>query len=136
MIRSTISQSRKRPRRKRTARNAEQAPVAVISVPVEKGFHFFTGVNEPTGICATSMTNFLDQLKRIDLRSLQFHLERNDFSRWLREVVNDSSLADDFDGLQAVKFSGKEIRRGLLELTQKRYGAIADAQAASIAPIQ
>jgi len=128
MITSTISQSRKGARRKKAAPDADGPSVIRFPVPVEKAFYFFTDVGEPTGICSTSIYDFLEQLKQVDLKSLQFHFARHDFSRWLRDVVQESELADDFDGLHAVELSGEEIRMGLVELAEKRCKELADAQ--------
>lgn len=128
MIRNRISRSRNWPRTKKGAPSTNDASVIQFSVPMEKGFHFFNGFSQPTGVYATSMIDFLDQLKKVDLKSVQFHSDRNDFSRWLREVVNDSSLAGDFDGLHAVELSGEDVRSRLVELTEKRCRELADAQ--------
>lgn len=117
---------------RRTKKNTQDPPVTSLSVPVEKGFHFFTDLNEPTGICATSMADFVDDLKKVDLNSIEFHFERNDFSRWLREVVRDNSLADDLDRVHGAGLSGEEIRSSLVELTQKRYSQSTDTEDSSV----
>jgi hypothetical protein len=78
------------------------------------------------------MLDFLDQLKKVDLKSIQFHSDRNDFSRWLKEVVNDDILAHDFDGFHAAELSGEEVQTRPVELTEKRCGELAEAQNALV----
>lgn len=68
--------ARKGPRTKKTATNTDEASVITFSVPVEKGFHFFTGLSEPTGIYAISTIDFLDQLKKVEFAPVPFREER------------------------------------------------------------
>ena len=124
MSRNAKLQSRKG---RRTKKNTQDPQVISPSVPVEKRFHFFTDLNKPTGIYATSIYDFLDTLKKVDLESLEFHFERNDFSRWLREVVGDNSLADDFEKRHALDLSGEKIRSNLVEITEKRCKDMSNA---------
>jgi len=120
MISRAISQSRKNRRTKKASMHMDKGLRITSSVPVEKRFHFYTDLNKPTGIYATSIFDFLDTLKKVDLESLKFHFERNDFSRWLREVVGDNSLADDFEKQHVLDLSGEKIRSNLVEITEKR----------------
>jgi hypothetical protein len=96
-------------------------------VPGEKGFHFFTDVKKPTGILATSIFDFLEQLKKVDLKSLEFHFKRNDFEKWLREVIRDDWLADQFEKLQALDLSAERLRVRLVEITEERCKQLSDA---------
>jgi hypothetical protein len=105
----------------------DKALCITSSVPVEKRFHFFTDLDKPTGIDATSIFDFLDTLRKVDLESVEFHLERDDFSRWLREVVGDNSLADDFEKQHALGLSGEKIRSNLVEITERRCKEMNDA---------
>jgi hypothetical protein len=127
MIGHAISQSRKNRRTKKASMDVDKGLRIRSSVPVEQRFHFFTDLNKPTGIYATSIFDFLDTLKRVDLESLEFHFARNDFSRWLREVVGDNSLADDFEKQHALDLSGEKIRSNLVEITEKRCKEISIA---------
>jgi Asp-tRNA(Asn)/Glu-tRNA(Gln) amidotransferase C subunit len=124
MSRNAKLQSRKG---RRAKKNTQDPQVISLSVPEEKRFQFFTDLNKPTGIYATSIYDFLDTLKKVDLESLEFHVERNDFSRWLREVVGDNSLADDFEKQHALDMSGEKIRSNLVEITEKRCKEMSNA---------
>jgi hypothetical protein len=90
------------------------------SVPSEKGFHFFTEIGSDTGTTATSIFDFTDQLKKVDLKSLEFHALRNDFSRWLKEVIQDDMLASEFEKMHAKGLMGERLRDRLTSLAAKR----------------
>jgi hypothetical protein len=96
-------------------------------VPTEKGFHFFTDLQKQTGIYATSIFDFLEQLKKVDLKSLEFHLKRNDFQKWLREVIRDDWLADEFEKLKTLDLSADKLRKRLVEITEERCKQLSDA---------
>ena len=124
---TSTSQSRKNWRTKKVSMETDEGPDTLPSVKLEKRFHFFTDLNQPTGIYATSLPDFLDTLKKVDLQSVEFHFERHDFSKWLREVVGDSLLADDFEKQGALDLSGENLRNNLVAITQKRCQEMNDA---------
>lgn len=128
MMLTRVSQSAKKSRTKKSAAATDDPPTRSVSIPVEKGFHFYYGLGEPSGIYALSMNDFLEQLKTVDVKSVQFHSDRNDFSKWLREILNDKSLADDFEQLHSAGSSAESVRTRLVELTEKRCLEISDPQ--------
>jgi hypothetical protein len=97
------------------------------SVPVEKSFHFFTDIRKPIGVFSTSIFEFADQLKKVNVESLEFHLKRNDFTNWLRVVIKDDALANEFEKLRRVEMAGEKLRARLVEITEKRCRELTDA---------
>jgi hypothetical protein len=124
---STISASRRGRKAKKEVIDRDKALLITSSVPVEKGFHFFTEIRKPLGVFATSIFEFSDQLKKVNAASLEFHLKRNDFARWLRDVVRDDTLANEFDRFQRVELAGEKLRSKLVEITEKRCKELAEA---------
>jgi 16S rRNA C967 or C1407 C5-methylase (RsmB/RsmF family) len=124
---SRNSQTRRRGKVKKPPVDRDKALLITSSVPGEKGFHFFTEVQKPTGIFATSIFDFLEQLKKVDLKSLEFHLKRNDFQKWLREVIRDDWLAEEFEKLRALDLSADRLRVKLVEVTEERCKQLSDA---------
>ena len=120
MMLTRVSQLGKKSRTNKNITPKNDPLIRSVSLPVEKGFYFYYGLGEPTGIYATSMKDFLEQLKTVDVKSVQFHSDRNDFSTWLREIFNDGYLADAFEGLRSTGLSGENVRMRLVELTEKR----------------
>jgi hypothetical protein len=62
-------------------------------VPYQEGFRFSTGIGEYTGQVATSLEDFVETLKTVDLKSIDFHMERRDFEKWVLDVFGDEELA-------------------------------------------
>ncbi|HXX72832.1 MAG TPA: DUF5752 family protein [Candidatus Acidoferrales bacterium] len=90
------------------------------AVPVERAFHFFADFRKPLGIYASSIFDFAEKLKKVDLQSLEFHLKRNDFSNWLNEVIHDEWLANEFEKVRNLPASGEKLRTQLVTVTEKR----------------
>lgn len=61
-------------------------------VPYQEGFRFSKGTGDYTGQVATSLDDFAEMLKTIDLKSIDFHMERNDFEKWVLGVFGDEEL--------------------------------------------
>ena len=105
----------------------DKALLVTSSVPVEKGFHFFTDLQKPTGIFATSIFDFAEQLKKVDLKSLEFHTKRDDFSRWLRDVIKDDVLSGEFEKVRSLGLKGEKLRTRLVGIVDKRCKELASA---------
>jgi hypothetical protein len=105
----------------------DRALLITSSVPLEKGFRFFTDLHKPTGALATSVFDFADQLKKVDFKSLEFHMKRGDFSKWLKEVVKDDSLSSEFEELRSLGLAGEKLRTRLVSLVDKRCKDLASA---------
>ena len=124
---STTPSSRKGRKGKKETIDRDKALLITSSVPVEKGFHFFTEIKKPLDIFATSIFEFSDELKKVNPTSLEFHMKRNDFARWLRDVIRDDTLANEFDKFQRVEIAGEKLRSRLVEITEKRCKELAEA---------
>jgi Family of unknown function (DUF5752) len=95
--------------------------------PYEKGFHFFTELGKYTGITATSIVEFDEKLKIAPILSVTFHFQRQDFQKWLRNVVGDEELAKRIDGIAEITWSSDEIlRKDLLKTVQSRVAELTE----------
>ena len=54
---------------------------------------FFTDVGQYTGEFAASLADFLGKLDKVPLKSIEFHFERGDFERWIKDILGDEHLA-------------------------------------------
>ena len=77
-------------------------------------FYFFTDIGQYTGLLAVSLSDFYDKLKRVDTRSLLFHLRRCDFQKWIKSSWNLIELIQDLDLLREKQLTGKLLREQLL----------------------
>ncbi|MCW4052826.1 MAG: DUF5752 family protein [Candidatus Bathyarchaeota archaeon] len=83
----------------------------------EKSFYFFTSVGNYIGESASSLEEFLEKVKLVDIRSLEFHRSRGDFERWLREVWGHEKLAKTLKKIERLKLDGEELRTQILNAT-------------------
>jgi len=56
------------------------------TLPREKAFYFFTSIGNYTGESASSLKEFMEKINEVNLKSLEFHLHRGDFEKWIAEV--------------------------------------------------
>jgi len=59
----------------------------------KEAFYFYETIGKPTGQSARSLNEFLDKIKSVNLESLVFHLQRNDFKNWIANTLEDPKLA-------------------------------------------
>ena len=94
---------------------------------MEKGFQFFTDLAKPTALFTTSIFDFAGQLKKVDLKSLESHMKRDDFSKWLKDVIKDDTLSGEFEKLRSLGLGGEKLRTRLVGLVDKRCKELARA---------
>jgi len=88
--------------------------------PAGKGFTFFYEFARPTEWTVHSLKELYSALKVVDLKSVQFHMKRGDFERWLRQVVGDDKLSDELVNISSEKLSGEFLRERILEAVEGR----------------
>ena len=84
----------------------------------EKPFYFFTDYGRYTGILASSITSFLEAVTVVEAKSLEFHLYRRDFERWIRDVIQAPLLAEEVAALRKQMLRGEELRAGLVKIVK------------------
>jgi DNA-binding Lrp family transcriptional regulator len=95
---------------------------AIIPVPKETAFHFYTEIGQPTGFSAESIKEFYEIIKRVAVESLEFHLYRGDFENWIKVAFKDEALAAKLVSLKNVDAKGEELRQGILKAVSAKYG--------------
>ena len=95
---------------------------AIVPVPQEAAFHFYTGFGQPTGFSAESLKDFYEIVKRVATDALDFHLYRGDFENWIRATLKNEKLADELATLKNTALKGEELRQEILKTIAKRYG--------------
>ena len=81
----------------------------------EQGFHFCLEGGNYTGITATNMQEFTEELKTIDQNSIDFHMQRKDFQRWIQNEFCDQELPKQIDHIRDEKVRDEALRLELLE---------------------
>ena len=93
-------------------------------LPREKEFYFFTSIGNYTGEHAASLEEFVEKIRQITIKSLEFHFYRGDFERWVTEVLEDKKLADAIRSLRNFKPLGDALRDQLYVVAWKRFQAL------------
>jgi alpha-amylase len=91
------------------------------NAPREKAFYFFTSVGNYTGMSAASLKEFMERVNDVNIKSLEFHLQRGDFEKWVEEVLQDKDLAWDIKRLQRFNLTGNALRNQLSMVVSRRY---------------
>jgi hypothetical protein len=96
----------------------ESAKKVYFAVSNEKCFHFYTGVGQDkfTKMSACSLMDFKEKAKRVDPKSLEFHVKRGDIAKWFSDVLGDTELSKEFDRLKTSNLTGEVLRTRVLKL--------------------
>ena len=94
------------------------------SLPLEKAFHFHTGINQYLGVYANNLKDFADKIQKIDLKSIEFHLPRRDFELWIRDL-GDPELSKKISLIRRTSLSGENLRKEVYETVKFRYEELA-----------
>jgi len=105
-------------------------------LPSGMGFTFSYEFARYSDLTVHGLDEFISALKKVDVSSIMFHIERRDFERWLRFVVGDTELADQIAKITiSKKMDGETLRRKVLSTTEKRIRQlkkIAEGASASV----
>lgn len=89
----------------------------VVSIP--DAFMFFEDHERYTGEFAVSLGDLLEKLRKVSLKSIEFHFQRRDFERWVGRILGDLELASRVSHIDS-SLSGEALRTALLEVVEKR----------------
>ena len=90
-------------------------------LPRENAFYFFTSIGNYTGVSADSLEEFVKKIPEVNVKSLEFHLYRGDFQKWIEGTLEDKALLDEIRKLQQSKSVGNELRDNLYLTVSKHY---------------
>jgi hypothetical protein len=102
------------------ARELPEASQIFRRLPKERDFYFFTSVGNYTGKSAASFEEFLERIKQVDIKSLEFHLCRGDFEKWIAEILEDKELAEETLNLRDIMPTRDILRKRLVAIIAKR----------------
>lgn len=101
--------------------NEKTASKTLRILPREKAFYFFTSIGNYTGESASSLKGFIDKIREVNIKSLEFHFDRGDFEKWIAEVLEDKGLAEYIRKLRGHGLKGDKLRIQLYTTVSKRY---------------
>jgi len=98
---------------------------ALKTVPREKAFYFFTSIGNYTGVSADSLKEFIAKINEVNIKSVEFHISRGDFEKWVSDVLQDSELAAEMKRLQRLNLTGNSLRDQLNFALSRRLKRLA-----------
>jgi len=84
-------------------------------------FHFYLDIGNYTGTSAASYEDFLASIKKVNVKSLSFHVKRGDFENWASDTLKDDKLAKELGKLKNSKLQGQALRNRLHSIVSKRH---------------
>lgn len=99
------------------------------TVVYDRAFFFYEGVGKPTGDFSISLADFCNKIKTMSTKSLAFHMKREDFQNWIRDVFGDIELSDRIASLKKKKTartSETAIRKKLHSTVKVRIAELQD----------
>jgi Family of unknown function (DUF5752) len=99
--------------------SSKAAPRALESVPPDRAFYFYSEVGRPLGVVANSLKEFGALIKTVEVSSLEFHLAREDFERWVL-MLGDGDLVKSIGKLRENRLAGDKLRAELVRAVQTR----------------
>ena len=98
----------------------EECSMSVRKLEQVAPFYFCVDVGQYTGVSAASYEDFLASIKRVDVKSLSFHVDRGDFENWVLDVLKDERLAREIGKLRNRKLRGQALRNRLYRIVSER----------------
>ena len=75
----------------------------------EKAFHFYRGIDQPTGVSSSSLVDFREKIRTIDIESIEFHAVRGDFELWVH-YLGDIELSKRLRLIRQAGLTGEALR--------------------------
>lgn len=111
----------------------EKAISILRYLPAEKSFHFYVGIGKPLNVYAASLGDFCEKILKVDLPSIEFHINRGDFEAWFTGL-GDTELARKTRLVREQKIFGEDLRKKLYEIVKNRCEALARIRGTPLHP--
>jgi quinol monooxygenase YgiN len=102
----------------------KEATKILRTVSDEEAFYFYEAVGKPTGQNAKSLSGFLEKISSVKSESLLFHLQREDFQKWIRKTLGDSKLAREIGKLSSS--NREDVRANIHSIIEKRIRKLSE----------
>lgn len=89
-----------------------------VVVDPSRGFKFTN-----TDFYATSVIDFLQDLEKVPLETIEYHTRNGDFERWFADVVTDAQCAESLKSIREASYGGEELRTKTIQVIAPKYRA-------------
>jgi hypothetical protein len=93
------------------------------TVPQNEAFYFFTDIGEYTGKSANSLDNFCNKIRLMELKSVLFHFDRQDFEKWIKGTIGDAILAEKIGKIKN-SVTREEFRTEIHRIVEQRLSQL------------
>jgi len=95
----------------------------LFTIAANEPFLFHTGHGEEKfiGIKAWSLKGFIDAVKKVDIKSIEFHNKHGDFEKWASLSLRDETLAKQFSIISKSTVAGEELREKISQAANERF---------------
>jgi hypothetical protein len=111
----------------------EKAEAILAYAPHDKAFHFYADVGKPLDVHAHGLRDFANKVERVEVGSVQFHMDRGDFAAWFNGL-GDAELAGKVAALKEKNVVGEALRSQLHETVEQRYIELAKLAGQPVCP--
>lgn len=100
-----------------------ESRLRLYTMAANEPFLFYTGSSEEefVGIKAWSLKGVIEAIKKVDVKSIEFHNEKGDFERWAGFSLHDDKLAKQFKKIRASGVSGEHLRKRVQGAAEARF---------------
>jgi len=88
-------------------------------LPIERAFHFYFALNQPVGLYADSLRDFIEKIQNLKIESIEFHTLRKDFEKWIY-YLGDIELSKKLELLRARHLTGETLRKEIHNSVKSR----------------
>jgi len=92
---------------------------AQTSAPATNPFYFYNDVGSYADRSASDLPSFASALNNVNTRSIEFHMNRDDFEKWIRSLGN-YALASDIAKIKKKGLKGEALRSNLRDTVNKK----------------
>jgi hydroxymethylpyrimidine pyrophosphatase-like HAD family hydrolase len=89
-------------------------------LPPDRSF-FFRGPTASLNLRAANLVRFVELAEGVDEATWAYHLERGEYSAWVREMIKDPELAAEIAAVERAGLRPTDARARILELLRHRY---------------
>jgi mRNA degradation ribonuclease J1/J2 len=79
-----------------------------------KPFYFFNTIGDYSGILACSLSEFLEAIKKVNIESIEFHLYRDDFQKWITDM-DQKKLVTELNKIKKSKIKEEKLRTKIID---------------------
>ena len=100
--------------------------VKLATVTANEPFLFYTGIGEKyfTGVMAWSLKGLIKALRKVSVKSLEFHNKRRDLEKWAEKSLKDKKLAKQLKEIRLSRLKGEKLRKAIVRVVRKRFSEL------------